>query len=141
MKKKLDLDAVQTRLQTAMLGRLSTRWEKAGAHIPPGGTRVHTAVPLDERDRQDFDVYVTAYFDAVADFMDMLNPEQAEFARMVASMPAHMVRTVDTRSDLLRGSHTGSVPQKPAKGPGVRRQTAARARLEALFKGNGNDDV
>lgn len=137
---KEQLGLIHTRLVDKMLGKLNMRWRKSGAYIPPGGHRVHIVAPLDERDQQDFDVYLAAYRDAIEDFMEMLNPEQAQLNSLVATMPPHMIRMADCRPDLARsGVRSGRVSRKPAKDKGARRKSEARRKAEALFKKGSGD--
>ena len=131
------LTAIETGLNERMLGKLRMRWPKSGAYIPPGGSRVHVVAPLLGQDAHDFDVYLTAYRDAIADFMNMLNPEQAQLERIVTRMPPHMIRDMDCQPDMARSKKRPG-RSKPAPDRAARRDSAARRRLEELFKG-GSD--
>lgn len=135
------LAAIEARLHDKMLAKLNMRWKTSGAYIPPGGSRVHVAAPLNDEDDRDFNIYLTAYRDAIEDFMGMLNPEQAQLDRLTAAMPPHMVRMVDWQPDMARGD--GRRRRKSAKTGGARParrdSAAARAGLRRLFEGGGDE--
>ena len=133
------LNDIETRLKDRMLAKLNMRWPKSGAYIPPGGSRVHVAAPLSEADDHEFNLYLTAYKDAIVDFMLMLDPQKDTVERLLATMPAHMARSVDHQSDLVRASN-GRKPQKGGPRRGERRDSAAALEgLRRLFKGGSND--
>lgn len=146
---KEQLELIHTRLVDKMLGKLNMRWKKSGAYIPPGGSRVHVVAPLNEDDQRDFDVYLAAYRDAIEDFMGMLDSNadrpfaliEAENSVFQGGSQPKFGGSGHRPQARKRGSGAGRAPGKPAPRRGVRRNSAARAELEALFKKGGGDDV
>lgn len=133
------LSGIEARLHDRMLSRLRLRWEKSGAYIPPGGSRVHVVAPLSEEDDRDFNLYLTAYRDAIEDFMAMINPEQAQLERLAATMPPHLIRMADWQPDILREHEKRRGRHRPVKGRAGRSKSDARRRAEELFEGGGGD--
>ncbi|MFT0532224.1 hypothetical protein ACMHYJ_05225 [Castellaniella hirudinis] len=128
-----NLMRIETSLRDQMLNRLASRWPKAAAYIPSGTTRVQCTGKLREDEQENLDLYVLAYEEAIVDFMRMLDKDDGRPAP--AANPAFPDRLPPRRAPKPERA-----PRKPAPGRGVRRNSAARQRLEDLFRG-GNDEV
>lgn len=123
-------------LTAKLLARLAMRWKEANAHIPPGGAKVLCAQPLPDAEREDFDMYVLAYRDAIEDALDMLDKSSGKPERPLALAMAE--------ASVFQG---GALPpqavargkrrQDPSKSRGRRPFSAARQKAEELFSGGG----